>query len=537
MSAGNRRSSSICRYVGRISPVALVALALVGSACKRRVAKMNCPPFPAVGVSLDATRESYRRGELRRQLRYREATAPGYTLQTTGITADQIKIDHNEVCAVDLYETGRILFEHAFTPQEGAPLERHRVQLGRRGGPETTSCTSCHWRGGPAGAGSVVDNSFLLGDHDRVSSGDARNPPSLAGVGVVQALAQEMSAELAQLRANAISVARSSGKTVEVEMVSKGVSFGTVQFTRDGRMKRGSLEGIDPDLVVRPFGWKGTSATLAEFIAESTALHFGITTAETLATNAQARYPLEVAADASAELSAGQLTALVVYVAALDVPQVIAPMDASNQVAYLPDVWTQGRSLFETVGCASCHVPRMVLNKPVATIHSTATRSTFSLDLLRDAETPRLVRAPAGPSNGANERTLGAGPSNGANERTLGAGPSNGANERTLGAGPAYVVELFSDLKRHDLGAEVASLHVHGGITPRLYLTRPLWGLADSAPYFHDGGAATVDAAVLRHNGEASLAHDNWDALSHEERNALRLYLMSLRRAPRVQNP
>ena len=51
----------------------MVVLVLVGSACKRRVAKMKCPPFPAVGVSLDATRESYRRGELRRQLRYREA--------------------------------------------------------------------------------------------------------------------------------------------------------------------------------------------------------------------------------------------------------------------------------------------------------------------------------------------------------------------------------------------------------------------------------------------------------------------------------
>ncbi len=498
MNAGNRRSSSIRRCAVRLSVVVMVALTVVGSACKRRVAKMKCPPFPAVGVSLDATRESYRRGELRRQLRYREATAPGYTLQATGITADQAKIDHNEVCAVDLYETGRILFEHAFTPQEGAPLERHRVQLGRRGGPETTSCTSCHWRGGPAGAGSVVDNSFLLGDHDRVSSGDARNPPSLAGVGVVQALAHEMTAELAQLRATAIRSARSTGKTVEVEIVSKGVSFGMVQFTRDGRMQRGSLEGIDPDLVVRPFGWKGTAATLAEFIAESTALHFGITSAETLAANAQARYPLEVAADSVAELSAGQLTALVVYVAALDVPQVIAPMDATNQVAYLPDVWAQGRRLFETVGCASCHVPRMVLNKPVATIHATATGGTLQLDLLHETETPRLV-------------------------------PAHG--------GQGSVVELFSDLKRHDLGAEVASLHVHGGITPRLYLTRPLWGLADSAPYFHDGGAATVDAAVLRHNGEAGLAHDNWDALSHEERNALRLYLMSLRRAPRVQNP
>ncbi|MBP9086200.1 MAG: hypothetical protein KBG15_08775 [Kofleriaceae bacterium] len=493
-----RLSSSQRRFVAPVALTVTVTLALVGTACKRRGAKLNCPPFPAIGVTIDATRESYRRGELRRQLRYREATAPGYTLQATGLTADQAKIDHNEVCAVDLYETGRILFEHAFTPPEGAPLERHRVQLARRGGPETRSCISCHWRGGPAGAGSVVDNSFLLGDHDRVSSGDARNPPSLAGAGVIQALAQEMTTELALLRAAGLRSARTSGTIVDVDMVSKGVSFGVVQFTPDGRMQRGSLEGIDPDLVVRPFGWKGTAATLAEFIAEAAALHLGITTAETLASNGKARYPIELAANAVAELSAGQLTALVVYIAALDVPRVIAPMDATNQTAFLPDAWAQGRGLFETVGCASCHVPRLLLNKPVATVHAASTGGNLQLDLLRDAEPPRILPA---------------------------------------SQGQGYVVELFSDLKRHDLGAEATSLHVHGGIAPRLYLTRPLWGLADSAPYFHDGGSVTVDAAISRHSGEAALARDNWDALSIDERNALRLFLMSLRRSPRVQNP
>jgi CxxC motif-containing protein (DUF1111 family) len=70
-----------------------------------------------------------------------------------------------------------------------------------------------------------------------------------------------------------------------------------------------------------------------------------------------------------------------------------------------------------------------------------------------------------------------------------------------------------------------------------LYLTRPLWGLADSAPYFHDGSAATVDAAIARHNGEAGLARDNWDELSLNDRNALRLFLLSLRRPPGVQIP
>lgn len=481
----------------RFAAVAAVAMLAIG--CHQPKTEQRCGSYPATGLSPEAVTESFRRAAMRQELRLQEALTPGFMLRAAAATADDTRIRRNEVCAVDLYETGRLLFEHAFTPAEGASAVRHRVQLGRQGGPETTSCTSCHWRGGPGGAGSVVDDSFLLGDHDRISSGDARNPPSLAGAGLVQALASEMSAELAAQRARAVEQARRSGQAIEVTLQSKGVAFGTVTIAAQGRMLRSKLEGIDPDLVVRPFGWKGTAATIPEFIAEATMLHFGVTPASLLATSGTtpgSRQPLAIDSTEKAELTNGLVLALSVYVAGLAPPTTIAPLDATGRTTVLSDALVRGRSLFETVGCGNCHRPRLPLSSPMLTLGSGDVRGP-RLDLTRDTESPQFARSTDG----------------------------------------VYYVDLYSDLKRHDLGAGVESKHVHGGIAPRLYLTRPLWGLADSAPYFHDGSAATVDAAIARHNGEAGLARDNWDELSLNDRNALRLFLLSLRRPPGVQIP
>ena len=62
------------------------------------------------------------------------------------------------------------------------------------------------------------------------------------------------------------------------------------------------------------------------------------------------------------------------------------------------------------------------------------------------------------------------------------------------------------------------------------WLTRPLWGLADSAPYMHDGRAQTVEEAINFHGGEAQSAVRLYQALSESERGQLRMFLMSLSR-------
>ncbi len=163
---------------------------------------------------------------------------------------------------------------------------------------------------------------------------------------------------------------------------------------------------------------------------------------------------------------------------------------------FLVDDWVRGRELFEQTGCASCHRPSLVLDRPVVALRSPLTERSFEVDLSRDAEAPRIT-------------------------------PD----------GAAYPVFLFSDLKRHDLGDANASTHLQAGIATKFYLTRRLWGIAGSPPYFYDGQSTTLDHAIARHGGEASAARDAWNSLAPGESNALRIFLTSLRREPRLVVP
>lgn len=498
--------------------LALAALAACGDNLPAPVPDCAGRAPPAVGLDLDGVREAHRRAALRQRLRLREAAEPGYLRRLTAAAVAQDQLDAGLYCAADLYEVGRLLFEHpvsfadglAAGPVEGTPLGR--VQRGRAGGPETTTCTACHWRGGPGGAGGLPDTSFLLGDGDRVSSADERNPPSLLGAGVVQALGEDMTATLQRLRDGARADADDRGAAVEVELVAQGVSFGRLRVHPGGRLDTDAVRGVDTDLVVRPFGWKGTAATLAEFSAEATALHLGVQ-AEGVAEQ-PAKDPLVLGDGPSDdpdgdgvvdELTAGQLTALATHLALQPLPiggpleRPVARDDLAGPVEpYLVDEWARGRAVLDELGCTSCHQPRMVLARSTVTVRAPAAAVGVTVDLARDGEAPRLTwDAAAG----------------------------------------GYPVYLFSDLKRHDLGDEAAAQHVHAGLGRRVYLTRRLWGVASSAPYFHDGRSSTVEDAIERHGGEAAFARDAWRAAPPADRQALRVFLASLRRAPRPLVP
>jgi CxxC motif-containing protein (DUF1111 family) len=58
--------------------------------------------------------------------------------------------------------------------------------------------------------------------------------------------------------------------------------------------------------------------------------------------------------------------------------------------------------------------------------------------------------------------------------------------------------------------------------------TPPLWGVADSAPWLHDGRAQTLAAAISLHGGEAEPSRTAWERLSLAEQWALLAFLASL---------
>ena len=106
------------------------------------------------------------------------------------------------------------------------------------------------------------------------------------------------------------------------------------------------------------------------------------------------------------------------------------------------------------------------------------------------------------------------------------------------------VVGIYSDLLLHDVGT-TGSVAYYGspiGPQPAEYdivqaaeiRTPPLWGVADSAPYFHDGSAPTLEAAILAHQAQgADSAQYYRGAMNEGERGKLLAFLKSLR-APLV---
>ena len=76
----------------------------------------------------------------------------------------------------------------------------------------------------------------------------------------------------------------------------------------------------------------------------------------------------------------------------------------------------------------------------------------------------------------------------------------------------------------------------NSSIKPDEWQTPPLWGVADSAPYFHDGGSETLEAAIVRHHGQAKHVTERYRRLSQTDKDNLIRFLNTLR-APTTALP
>ncbi|MBW2508410.1 MAG: hypothetical protein JRE81_07260, partial [Deltaproteobacteria bacterium] len=94
--------------------------------------------------------------------------------------------------------------------------------------------------------------------------------------------------------------------------------------------------------------------------------------------------------------------------------------------------------------------------------------------------------------------------------------------------GPRGEIPAYSDLLLHDMGDELADGFPMEAATGREFRTQPLWGVAATAPYLHDGRAPTIDDAIRWHGGEARSSRDGYVSLSTSERRELIAFLESL---------
>ena len=88
-------------------------------------------------------------------------------------------------------------------------------------------------------------------------------------------------------------------------------------------------------------------------------------------------------------------------------------------------------------------------------------------------------------------------------------------------------VPLYSDLLLHDMGTLGDGI-AQSAAAPKEMRTAPLWGLRFSAPYLHDGRAATIDEAIRAHDGQGQASRDRYLRLSPTQRQQLTDFLRSL---------
>ncbi len=434
---------------------------------------------------------------------------------------DQAAIERGEVPLEAIIAHGRTWFMAKFTtadgvgrpaatgalvPTKGAPGGRSLFL--RTAGADANACNGCHNDPEPGGAGEFVVNAFVSegfrdADFDSVDAqfSNERGTPALNGAGFVELLAREMTGDLRRARRVAADKARQTGQSVRVALVTKGVAFGRLGVDPDGFVDVSALRGVDRDLIVRPFSQKGVFTSLRQFTINALNAHHGIQAEERFGARwtGTADFDEDGIAD---EAGPGDVTALVAFQVSLPAPRQVMSADADRRAAA-----GAGERLFEAIGCAACHVPRLPLESaiftepnpynPAGNLRPGEVSRPLAIDLSGLAEAAGMARDDRG----------------------------------------RLLVPVFSDLRRH-LIADDAEPHFANELLAQrfvnrdVFLTPRLWGAGSTAPYGHRGDLTTLHEAIARHGGEAAAARAAYVALTPLDRHRIIEFLLSLRIGP-----
>jgi hypothetical protein len=413
---------------------------------------------------------------------------------------------------------GRQLFQRKYTRSQGiGPLAGDGA-----GNIETTlaigaglvdSCAGCHGRPrGAAGSGGDV-----------VTRPDSRDAPHLFGLGLKEMLADEITADLRTILQQAVAEARisSSNNPVVKPLISKGISYGSISASRRGNqvdVDTSAVAGVDTDLRVRPFFAHGGTISIREFIDGAWNAEMGL----------QAVDPELAVAHNGGRITTPSGMVLDGARDRIEAPPVTTPGEdpdgdgVSNEIPmsivdfmefyllnyFKPATYEQttgvieGREKFREIGCAQCHIPDLQINRD---------RRVADLETVYN------------PVDGIFNNLFG-------NASGLFTQQEDGSGFPTLklpANQPFLVKNIFSDFKRHDLGPNFYERN-YDGTMRKQFLTTPLWGVATTAPYGHDGRSINLREVILRHGGEARAAREAFAALSRRDQFKLLEFLNSL---------
>lgn len=445
--------------------------------------------------------------------------------------------------------------------------------------PGTLSNAVIRKPGTVSGSAGFNSDAFINADFPTPLTELVRNPPHVFGTGYTQQLASEMTFALQVLRLEAQARAIAQPGVAQTQpLMAKTTSFGVFKTTYDPVTKTFTddttgVDGVSGDLVVRPFQWKGIASSIRHFVRDALDFHFSMQAVEKVGNK-------DCDQDGVInEVSLGNLSALVSFVT-MTRPPTQDPSPDKDQKVKLGGQLFQGKGsprITSGMLCATCHTPALKLDRAVLSIDNPpavppgapcpteANGKTPSLidpvgktedlpvirffNLYQDKVNAKVSKQakPADTSPAATTAAFQAAlkeplPPDAAyqiNLTTPGPNILTYTQPRLPAASDGSVmVPLFSDLRRHDMGdglkdpvhqqTDVADIFVK----ERHFLTRPLWGVADTGPWLHDGRARTLLEAIQLHMSDGSEANpviQTFNQLNPDEQDAIVAFLLSLR--------
>ena len=415
-----------------------------------------------------------------------------------------------------LRDTGEHLFTGRFTEADGVgrplatqaiiPTKRKREPVSRffrSFGMDGSSCVVCHNQPVTGAAGDFVANAFISegfesADFDSLDPqfSNERGSVHLMGAGLVELLAREMTADLRAIRSAALQEARTSGEPVTARLESKGVEYGSIIAEPDGLVDFSKIEGVDSDLVVRPFGQKGVMTSLRQFTINALNQHLGMQSVERFGERwtGEADFDEDGMSD---EILEGDVSAIVAFIAGLQPPTRMKPEQPEWQAAA-----ARGEEVFGGLGCAECHRPAL----PLKSLRFDDPGPADMAGTMRQGEMEGAVYDLALLEWAANL-------------------PRNEAGD--------VMVPLFGDLKRHVIAdQQIAALGnellAQRFVDRNVFMTGELWGVGSTNPYGHRNDLPSLDAVIRAHGGEGRAAREAYVAAAEKDRSDLIAFLKTL---------
>lgn len=408
---------------------------------------------------------------------------------------------------------GRQLFQRKFLRSQGqGPLAEDGVgDINNNlalGAGLSDSCAGCHGR--PRGGGGFGG--------DVVTRPDSRDAPHLYGLGLKEMLGDEITSDLRTIRGQAIAEAQATNLRVTKPLNSKGINYGSISAEPDGSVATNEVRGVDPDLRVRPFFAHGGKISIREFAVGAFNDEMGLQSVDP--EMMQAHNGARMVTPSGMVLDGAQDR-----IEAPPTDSDIADPDHDGIVNEVPtsvvdfmefyllnyfkpatyqqtDETRQGRSLFDRVGCAECHIADLQINRD---------RRVADVDTAYDPQRGIFnnLFASVNPLFDAVDDNTGF------------------AMLKRPRFQPFRVTNIFTDLKRHNVGPAFYERNFDGTMRTE-FMTTPLWGVGSTPPYGHDGRSINLMEVILRHGGEAQAARDTFSRLPSGQQSRIIAFLNSL---------